>query len=514
MKIPILKCHRARVSQAAMNSVRQLAAEIVSKHPQLNREMDQFNEHVIDEEVLDAPTLHLDDFSEIPVIGKSENSRVLQQRARLRACDGDWVAQSRKIERGFSDYCEYHLGLGRVKWVYPAVADSNTRQIALECWQDRRLRHDLEQAVRHDGLRYIHPHVSTRNVWELAALLQGSTRMPISVVGPTPALANWANDKIEFTNAAQRLLGEEFVPRTDVAYNFAALAKTVKRLAIDHQKLGIKFPYGTGGAGNFLIDAKNVRGKSLIQIRNYLKEVLQNVRWPKNGRVLVDVWEVDVVASPSVQTWIPPKTCGEPVIEGLFIQSLSSDKGQFKGSCLAELPVNIEQQIVDQGYLLASLLQELGYVGRCSFDLILVGENTQDCRVEYIECNARWGGTSSPMTLINRLELNEGQTYQIQQVDIADVWQMEFAELERELSSQLYNPLTGHGDLVLFNPARIENDSAIEVIAIGNSQQDVLKLLNAFSKDVRSIVINHLEPHSVTGFLLDHGGFDEMNSNS
>ena len=283
MKLPVADLFRPTCSKTEVSKASKLAKVILSERKELEQQNDDFAKFTVDSEIDDSPTLHLDDFSEIPVIGAVDNSRVLQQRARLRACDGDWVAQSYMIEDGYSDYCEYHLGLGRVKWLYPAICESDTRQIALECWQDRRLRHDLEHAMRREGLRYIHPHVSTRNVWELAALLHDSTRMPISIIGPTPALANWANDKIEFTAAVERLLGEEFVPQTETAYNFAALAKTVARLAATRQKIAIKFPYGTGGNGNFLVDAESIRGRSLKQVRNFLKEILENVRWPKKG---------------------------------------------------------------------------------------------------------------------------------------------------------------------------------------------------------------------------------------
>src|SRR5690606_34224305 len=60
-------------------------------------------------------------------------------------------------------------------------------------------------------------------------------------------------------------------------------------------------------------------------------------------------------------------------------------------------------RIAREAVLLASLFQQLGYFGRCSFDTILVGPDPATAEVHWAECNGRGGGTSIPMTLVNRL---------------------------------------------------------------------------------------------------------------
>lgn len=513
MKLPIVARCKPTVEASEIERAIQLAEQIKQEIPELDPARSGFTEQMLNEPIGDAKSLHIDDFSEIPVIGVEDNSHVLQQRARLRATDGDYVVQTRKIESGYSDYCEYRLGLGRVNWLYPAVLDTDTRDIALDCWRDRRLRHDLEQAIRHEGLRYIHPHISTLQVWELAAMLQGSTRMPVQVIGPPPALAKWANDKIEFASVATRLLGKETVPQTTAAYNFATLAKVVNRLAATHSRLGIKFPDGTGGTGNFLVKSENIRGRTLKQVRNYLRQLLKAHQWPKGGRLLVDVWETEVINSPSVQTWIPPVGHGAPIIEGVFIQDVVGEKGHFAGSCPSDLPKDIEQEMVNGSFLLAKLFQSLGYVGRCSFDLILVGDSLDSCRIEFIECNARWGGTSGPMTLMNRLEATkQDQTYGIRKVAVDGLWQLEFAELTRELDDELYAPATGQGNLVIFNPARINSGSAVEVVALENSKDAVSKwLTDSLPQSLKRVVRKKTAgTHSPVGFLMGHADFDEV----
>ncbi len=504
MKLPIISRLHTNVARQQLAHVLSVARAILDEHPQLDWNRNNYRNLVVREPIEDLPSLQLDDFTEIPLIGATDNAQVLQQRARLRAVDGDWLALSRKVEPGFLDYYEYKLGLGRVTCLYPAIEPSSARQLAIECWLDRRIRRDLVQAVRQQGLRYIHPHVSTMHVWELAAMLSTATRRPVNVIGPTPELARWANDKIEFTRAVACLLGRRLVPHTECAYNFATLSKQVLRLAATNRRLGIKFPYGTGGAGNFLIKCEHVRGRSLRQVRAQLKRLLAAHIWPASGRVLINVWETNVISSPSVQTWIPPLGHGEPILEGLFEQIVTGDQGTFTGSFPAQLPADLEQQIVDYSFLLASLFQQLGYVGRCSFDLILVGEDLGSCNIEFIECNARWGGTSAPMTLMNRLHFDlSKRTYGIRRIKIPGLNRIDFSQLLRGLGDDLFDHSTGHGKFVLMNPARIKASSAIEVIAMGTSTSQVHELLNNVFPSRVTKILNQTSTNNISAADVD-----------
>lgn len=515
MKLPIISRFQPTVREEEKRRAKALAEQIRREQPQLDWEKDSFRNLVVTEPITDAPTLHLDDFSEIPVIGTMDNSRILQQRARLRAVEGDWVALAFPIERGYSEYCQQRLGLGKVQWLSLSDHRNNPRQLALECWQDRKVRHELIQAIRSKGLRYIHPHISTLHVWELAALLNNSARVPIHVIGPTPAMARWANDKIEFSRTAAQLLGTKLVPHTESAFNFATLAKKVMRLAASNERLCIKFPYGTGGQGNFVIPSAQLRGKSLFDVHIYLKTLLKNYRWPQTGRVLIDVWETNVLCSPSVQTWIPPLRIGEPIVEELFEQVITGESGNFIGSRPANLPASLEEKIIHDGYLLAYLFQQLGYVGRCSFDLILVGDDVENCHPEYIECNARWGGSSTPMTLANRLGVVENnQTYAVRTIDVKMLDQFEFASLWRFMDKTLYDHNNGQGNFILLNPARIKEQAGIDVMAIGGSAKEVSELLDTTLPALLNDFINRKPPStsSLSEFLLGHADFDISNS--
>ena len=107
--------------------------------------------------------------------------------------------------------------------------------------------------------------------------------------------------------------------------------------------------------------------------------------------------------SPSVQLWIPGRDAGAPVVEAIFDQSLRSLEGEFVGAVPSGLPEAWQLRLATEAALLGCLLQELGYFGRCSLDAVLVGEDLASCALHWVECNARWGGTSIPLTLVNRL---------------------------------------------------------------------------------------------------------------
>ncbi len=472
MKIPIVSLRQPNVADQQVRQCEILAQEIISQRAELDWQRDGFSDHIIREEIGQFPTLHLDDLSEVPLIESDASSAIFEQSARLRAGDGDWVAQSRRVEAGVSDYYEHLLEFGRVNWLYPNTEDNDARKIASACWDDQKLRQDLENSVTENGLRYIHPDVSTRHVWELAGLLQRSTRQPIQVIGPTPAVSKWANSNIEFANAAKRLLGQNrfTVRHSENASDIGLLTKIISRLSETRQQLSIKFSYETGGDGHFLVDSKIIGGLKLEQTQSYLVDLLNQNCCPKNGRVQVDVWDANVISSLSVQIWIPPLSFGDPVVEGLFEQVFPKKKGQFVGTHPVDFPSDIEQAITNDSFLLAYLFQNMGYVGRCSFDLVLAGKDLSDCRIEFIGCNARWNRTSTAMTLMNRLGISEqNKTYCAARIGVSDAWQLEFKELKQILDGQLYQPRTRQGNFVLLSPTGIAQQSSVEAIAVAES---------------------------------------------
>jgi hypothetical protein len=169
---------------------------------------------------------------------------------------------------------------------------------------------------------------------------------------------------------------------------------------------------------------------------------------------------------------------GPPVIEGLFMQQLEGRERVFVGATAAQLPTPFATELATRSWLLGRLFQRLGYVGRCSFDLLLVGKSLADCRPQFIECNGRWGGTSLPMTLMNRLFGDwQRRPFAVQVVSAPGLDAITFPQLIAQLRNDLYDRQTGQGRLIVYTPGRMSQQSALSVLALGTSWTEAVEFL-------------------------------------
>lgn len=464
--VPVIPHFKCDPPSRSVRAVARLARALRAERPELALP-DLFQELALDR-LDDGPTLHLDDLSEIPWLDRGRDVRFYQDRACLRAGDADLIATCADPVPGFETYCRDHLGLGSPTWLRPRRPRLGLR-IAEACWEDVGVRDTLIEKLRRDELRYVHPHMGTFSVWELAFLLQDEVQRPIKVVAPPPGVSRWANDKIAFASAVSRLLGPAYLPRTESASNLAYVAKRVQELAGQFEMIGLKLPNSGGGDGNLVLRTAPFRGRSLRAIHEIVKEHLTALAWDGSSPLLIDGWETEVVCAPSAQLWIPPLSDGAPVIEGIFVQAIEGPQGSYVGNAPAFFPAGLNQEIADQSWLLARLFQTLGYVGRCSFDMVLVGQSLSECRVEFIECNGRWGGTSLPMTLMNRVFGDWAQQpYAVQVAHRIDgLEQVSFAQLLEFFGDELFDVRTGNGSLMFVTPGRLRYQAGITAIALG-----------------------------------------------
>jgi len=256
------------------------------------------------------------------------------------------------------------------------------------------------------------------------------------------------------------------------------LARRVSELAASAEVFGLKIPNSAGGAGNAVLDSAAVRGRPLHEVADVLRPVVAGIQWDGNSPLLIDLWETDVLCSPSAQLWIPPESVGEPVIEGLFVQQLGGRVGEFVGATAAQLPAPLATDLATRSWLLGRLFQRLGYVGRCSFDLILAGKSLADCRLEFIECNGRWGGTSLPMSLMNRLFGDwQRQPFAVQVVTAPGLDGITFSRLTERLRGELYDRRSGQGRLILYTPGRMRLQSSVSALALGPTWKEAIEFL-------------------------------------
>ena len=166
--LPILSHHRASCSEGELRSVERLAEALVGEEPRLTRS--ETFRSLIPDRLSPGPTLHIDDLSGISRFGRSRDFSFLEDRARFRAGDGDFVATCVPGSDLFREYCEKRLGLGDVEWLH-ATPRRDPLSVAAACWTDREVRRTLVRAMRSDALSYVHPHMGCRPVWNMSLLL-------------------------------------------------------------------------------------------------------------------------------------------------------------------------------------------------------------------------------------------------------------------------------------------------------------------------------------------------------
>lgn len=353
--------------------------------------------------IADGPAVLFEDYSPIALYeGFGQEYRALAL-----AGDGDAVLVSETPQPAFESYCRNVLKLGDATVMRVAARPRTERQsLAVQACDDRNVFADLCTRARDGGAMTVMPYMATGGSWLLASRIARATSVPVRVAAPPPKLARLVNDKLWFAEQVRQLLGTRAVPPTYAVYGMAAAIAHLFRLARTSRRVVIKVPESAGGMGNFALTAEEVLNEPPAMLRSRLTALLAGRGWTGSFPLAVGVWQTPVLDNPSVQLWIPAGRDGPPIVEGIFSQAITPDRGEFIGVAPAALAADQRHELVRQAVMLASLWQMLGYFGRCSFDAILCGTTQADTTIRWIECNGRWGGASVPMTLANRLTGN------------------------------------------------------------------------------------------------------------
>ncbi|MFB6376143.1 MAG: hypothetical protein ABEN55_24165, partial [Bradymonadaceae bacterium] len=201
---------------------------------------------------------------------------------------------------------------------------------------------------------------------------------------------------------------------------------------------------------------------------------LNRTEWPENEEVLVVEW-FQSSHSPSTQTWIPPEGEGLPRVDGVYEQLLKSEERIFVGSYPSRLPEPVDASIARASVAVGRVLQKLGYVGRCSFDFVVGGGEEGEWDARMIECNGRWGGTSTPMQFVDRLVGGERPPYVAMDFVHPDLVGAEFPEILEATEDHWYDPSTGGGRFVFYNVGPLDKSGKLDVISFGDDIEDARK---------------------------------------
>lgn len=418
-----------------------------------------------------APALIFGDQQEISLFSGNAPSQLEYRMAAL-AQPGDIIAVHQR-DKAFEDYLSEYLNLTDITFIDPQTAQGDhLAPMSIECRTNTRMHSAIDKVARKAGKLQLLAFNTTGNVWRLAQDISQRCEVEVSVAGPSPRVARRANDKIWFTNRVRELLGTDALPPSHGVFGPAAAAGHIARLARRHQRVVLKVPDSAGSVGNIAFESDNLKGMNVADIRSNLLEILQSRGWRERYPVLVGVWDSDVVSSPSVQIWIPLASDGLPIVEGVFEQSVQGEAGTFIGARRAALSQPLHEQMVSEAMLFACLFQKLGYYGRCSFDAIISQTPGARRSLHWIECNARWGGVSIPLTLANDLQPSDPHCgFVVVQQSLGDANSFSTEQVISLLDGLLYEHHKSSSGLILLSPPRQNMEMRINFLAIADAQK-------------------------------------------
>ena len=414
--------------------------------------------------------VHLDDFAAIPFLDGVTGVEHYQHRARLRARGGDCYVASTPASAGYERYCREVLGLGGVE-LLPVDPGGDRLAIARACMENRALLERLGVLARRGGL-VVEPFLGTEAIWDLAAAVAAESGARVRVLAPPPPVTWIANDKGNFEDLVTAVLGPGFLPESRRSASAEGLARALLELSEAGPSVALKRLRCASAMGNEVFESEALRRHGLRGVLDIVRGFLERTGWKGDEDVLAVYWE-QATSSPSTQWWLPPRGGGEPILSGVYEQILAGQEGVFVGSRPSGLATETERRIVSQSGQVADALQGLGYVGRCSFDHLVL----PDGRVVFTECNGRWGGTSTPMNLVDRLHPGGRPPYQAQDFVHPDLVGLTFRQLLARLGDTVLDRGQAAGRFLLYNVGPLEQFGKFDVVALGSSRAHVEELM-------------------------------------
>jgi len=469
VSLKIVPCCRPKLGKTDKAHVQTIAKRLIRDEPALGASANFAP--LVQQGVSNAPALIFGDQQEISLFSGNIPSR-LEYRMAVLAQPGDIFAVHQR-DKAFEDYLSKYLNLTDITFIDPQTAQGDhLAPMSVECRTNSRMHSAIDRIARKAGKLQLLAYNTTGNVWRLAQDISERCKVEVTVAGPSPRVARRANDKIWFTNRVRELLGPDALPPSHGVFGPAAAAGHIARLARRHQRVVLKVPDSAGSVGNIAFESDNLSGMNVADIRNNLLEILQSRGWQERYPVLVGVWDCDVVSSPSVQVWIPLASEGLPIVEGVFEQSVQGEAGTFIGARRAALSQQLHDRLVSEAMLFACLLQQLGYYGRCSFDSIISQTPGARRSLHWIECNARWGGVSIPLTLANNLQPPDPHCgFVVVQQSLGGANSFSTKQVINLLDGLLYARHKPSSGLILLSPPRQNMEMRINFLAIADAQK-------------------------------------------
>jgi predicted RNase H-like HicB family nuclease len=372
---------------------------------------------------------------------------------------------------GYEDYSRKVLGLGAPSFLKAEPLDS-PMAVASACGEGDTFERIAEFATQRGGI-ILHPYMAIEPVWELARKLS-ERHIGVEVIGPPPPALWIANDKSSLADIIDRLADSAWNVETHAETSPEALTHRLRDMSSRHRRIGLKRTRCASAMGNTVFNGETIASLEEAAVKTDVLEFLENTEWEEGEPVLAVEW-ADTEHSPSTQLWLPPHGNGAPRLDGVYEQILKGEERIFVGSRPSTLPAPVDRALVEASMAMALVFQRLGYVGRCSFDFIVTGELDGDFDIKMTECNGRWGGTSTPMSLVDRLIKGERPDYIAQDFVHPDLEGAAFTEILDATRDHLFDPATGEGRFAFYNVGPLESRGKLDVISLGETPDEALE---------------------------------------
>ena len=415
------------------------------------------------------PTLHLDDVSAIPFLDGIVGMEFYQLRARVRAGDGDLFAATCPAVPGYETYNRNLLGLGSPSFLHAEPTEVPSA-VARACARGETF-DALVARARQGGRLCIHPYMGSEPVWSLARSVAQQSGAEVTVLAPPPPVTWLANDKERLTRVADMVAGDGVLRSSPTAETLSSseptqIAANLREVARRHERVALKMLRCASAMGNEVCVAQEVLQEEPSATEDRVRRFLEEKEWNPGDEVLAVAW-IDAVASPSTQLWIPPLGAGDPRVDGVYEQLLEGEECVFLGAVPSTLGEDWDRRLSEASLRIALLYQQVGYVGRCSFDFVLAEDGAR-----VVECNGRWGGTSTPMHLVDRLFPAGRPAYRARDVIDPALSGVPFPEVLGALEGELYDHRSGAGRFVLYNVGCLGGYGKLDVISIAETMED------------------------------------------
>jgi hypothetical protein len=487
--LPIVEDLHIDLTDAERREVARVAARLATEEPALSA-TGVFGPRVT-AGVGPGPAVLFEDHSGT-AFSELHHDSLLEYRSIFLAQDGDLLLVGERRDREFEDYCRTFIGLEGIDVERPAeVLGGPALPLAVRCGSDSRIMERLAGMARRSRELTLITYMGTGHVWQLACQIADMSGAAVRVASPHPRLARRVNDKLWFSHRVNELLGRNAMPTTFTAFGPAALAGHLKRLARDHDRIVVKIPDSAGSEGNLVLRATDYEGFSLNEIKARLTAMMTDLGWGPTYPLAISVWESPLVDSPSVQVWVPQKDEGSPIVQGIFSQVVAGQAGEFVGAVPCNLPADFRRRMAREAVILATLFQELGYFGPCSFDAVVMGNDIGSAQLHWIECNGRWTGVSIPLTLVNRLigDWHDRPFVIVQKMGLQGKRHASFADIQRLLGPRLFNSHTASEGTIVLTPARTVEGTGVHLLVLA-----------------KSVALAKQEGEAVTALLLGDAG--------